>query len=184
MQNGVRFFASDRALGWAATAFSRCDLRLLPSDWKKASMAVALSVAGTTVFILILDCLFFRGHLSSSYVAFFTSPLVPRTLAMCLLAVFEELKFRLLLMSVLALAVAALWKRTPPAFCFPLIIVAAQLANVGMFVLLDPVYASLRYLAVGCVWGWLYWKYGWVSALVGHGTAHLILDPLLLVGLS
>jgi hypothetical protein len=52
-----------------------------------------------------------------------------------------------------------------------------------VFVLHDPVYASLRYLAVGSVWGWLYWRHGWVSALIGHGAAHLVLDPLLLVGL-
>lgn len=183
MQNAVRFFASERALGWAATALSRCDLRLLPSDWKKAATAIALSIVGTTGFILILDCVLFRPHLPSSYVSFFTGPLAPRTLAMCILAVLEELRFRLALMSALVLAAAALWKRTPPAWCFLLIITGAQLANVGMFVLHDPVYASLRYLAVGCVWGWLYWRYGLVSALIGHGTAHLVLDPLLLVGL-
>jgi hypothetical protein len=29
------------------------------------------------------------------------------------------------------------------------------------------------------VWGWLYWRHGFVSALLGHGLCHLLLDPAL-----
>jgi membrane protease YdiL (CAAX protease family) len=166
-----------------APALSQCGLRLLPSDWRIATVAIGLSIAGVTAFITVLDCVLFRSQLAPSYVEFYTSPLMPRTLVMCLLAIFEEIEFRLLVMTVLALAITALWKRTPPSWCFVLIIIAAQFANVGAFVLHDPLYASLRYLAVGSVWGWLYWRYGWVAALLGHATTHLLLDPLLLVGL-
>jgi hypothetical protein len=144
-------------------------------------MAVALSIGAVTAFILFLDCFLFRAHLSANYVAFFTSPLTPRLQAICLLAAYEEVKFRLLLMTALTLMVAALWKRTPPGWCFVLIIIAAQVANIGSFLVGDPGYGSLRYLAVGSVWGWLYWKHGWLSALIGHTSTHIVLDPLLLL---
>jgi len=103
---------------------------------------------------------------------------------MCLLAIFEEVKYRLLLMTVLMLAITALLKRTPSGWCVLLIIIAAQVANVGYLVADDPAYGSLRYLAIGCTWGWLYWKHGWLSAMMAHGITHVLLDPMLLIGLS
>jgi hypothetical protein len=165
-----------------APALARSDLRFLPCKWRAAAIAVALSIAAVTAFILVLDCFLFRAHLPANYVTFFTSPLTPRLQVICLLAAYEEVKFRLLLMTVLCVVVAALWKRTPPGWCFVLIIIAAQFANVGGSILKnpDPVYTSLRYLAVGSVWGWLYWKHGWLSALIGHSSTHIVLDPLLL----
>jgi hypothetical protein len=165
------------------TTLARCDLRLLPSDWKRATIAIGFSIVGVTAFIVLLDCVLFRAHLRPDYVRFYTSPLIPRTPAICLLAIFEEIKFRLLIMTMLALAVTAIWRKTPPTWCFAIIIICAQFANVSAVVVQDPTYASLRYLAVGSVGGWLYWRYGWVSALVGHATTHILLDPLLLVGL-
>jgi hypothetical protein len=165
-----------------APALARSDLRLLPGDWRAAAIAVALSVAVVTAFIVVLDCFLFRAHLPDSYVSFFTGPLTPRLQVICVLAAYEEVKYRLLLMTALCVAVAVLWKRTPPGWCFVLIIIAAQFANVGGYILShsDPAYNSLRYLAVGSVWGWLYWKHGWLSALVGHSSTHIFLDPLLL----
>jgi hypothetical protein len=165
-----------------ATALARSDLRFLPSDWRAAAIAVALSIAAVTALILILDCFLFRAHLPANYVAFYTSPLTPRLQAICVFAAFEEVKFRLLLMTALYVVVAAFLKRTPPAWCFVLIIVAVQWANVGAYILNnpDPAYTLLRSLAVGCVWGWLYWKHGWLSALIGHSSTHIFLDPLLL----
>ena len=163
---------------------SRTRLSLLPENWKAASFAITSSVLGVTVFVALLDCLACRGHLAPDYVRFYTSSLFPRTLQLCALAMLEETKYRLLVMTTIALVVAAILRRPPPPWGFALIIVASQLANVGGLVLRDPAYASLRYLAVGSVWGWLYWRYGWVSALVGHASTHLLLDPLLLAGLQ
>jgi hypothetical protein len=40
---------------------------------------------------------------------------------------------RLLLMTALCVVVAAFWKQTPPGWCFVLIIIAVQFANVGAF---------------------------------------------------
>lgn len=154
-------------------------LRITAPDPGAAARAVALCVVGVTAFVVLLDGFLFRAHLSRDYVAFYTGPLFPRIFAMCLLACIEELKFRLLLMTALV-ALAALFRRKPPALWFVAAILAAQFANVGALVLADPLYASLRFWAVGSVWGWLYWRHGWLAALVGHGTVHLLLDPALL----
>jgi hypothetical protein len=35
--------------------------------------------------------------------------------------------------------------------------------------------------AAGVLWGWIYWRYGWLSGLTGHLCAHLSLQPLLSV---
>lgn len=54
----------------------------------------------------------------------------------------------------------------------------------GLSVFADPLYATLRYWLVGAVWGWLYWRHGFLAALAGHGLSHLLLDPLLLRALQ
>jgi hypothetical protein len=67
-----------------------------------------------------------------------------------------------------------------PALSLALGALAGQLALVGGLVIAFPAYASLRFLAVGLVWAWTYWRHGWITALAAHGTSHLLLDPLLL----
>lgn len=159
-------------------------LHLMPTDRRRAVAAVAFCVVGVTIFVWLLDCVFFRDHLAAGYVAFYTSPLVPRVPIVCLLAMLDEVQYRLLLMSTLMLAATALIGRTPPGWCVLLIIIFAQAAHSGRVVIDDPVYGSLRYLVAGCIWGWLYWRHGWVSALTAHGFIHVLLDPLLLIGLK
>jgi hypothetical protein len=164
--------------------FSVSGLRLTPPDWKRAVIAGGLCVAGVTAFVLVLDCLVFRRDLPQAYVALYTSPLMPRTLVVAVMSMVEELKFRLVAMTALALLAGWLLRRQPPAVVMVAVIVAAQWINVGAAVLANPAYASLRYLAVGSVWGWLYWRHGWLAALLGHASAHVLLDPLLAAGLT
>lgn len=158
-------------------------LRLTAPNDKAALRAVSLAVVGVTLFVLLLDGVFFRHHLSGDYVAFYTSPLVPRTFSTCWLACVEEFKYRLLLMTALVFAVS-MARGKPSAAWFVAIIVVAQFASVFSLVLADPLYASLRFWAVGTVWGWLYWRHGWIAALAGHGTVHLALDPALFLALG
>ena len=165
---------------WRAHPFG--GLRLWPERLGPATLAVALSIAAVTVFIVGLDGLF-RAHLSADYVAFYTSPLWPRLPAICVMAALEEVKYRLVLMTALVSVAALIWRGKPPAWVFVLIIIAVQAANVGHLVLADPLYGSLRYWLVGSVWGWLYWRHGWAAALVGHAACHLALDPLLMATL-
>lgn len=153
-------------------------LRLLPTDRAAAFRAVVLAVLGVCLFIAALD-LAFGALLPAGYREFYTMPLWPRVLRSSLGAIEEELLFRLLLTTALA-ALPLLWgKRAGPGWIVAAIVLA-QLANVHALVLLAPPWGMLRYWLVGCVWGWLYWRHGLVSALIGHGTVHLALDPLLL----
>jgi hypothetical protein len=71
------------------------------------------------------------------------------------------------------------WRRPIPPLAFVVAILVSQFANVGGLVLAIPLYATLRFWMVGSVWGWLYWRQGWLAALIAHGTIHLLLDPLL-----
>lgn len=134
---------------------------------------------GVTAFIIVLDGWLFRAHLTDYYVDFYTRPLLPRTVVVSVFAMMEELRYRLVVMTALV-ALAMLVRIKPTPALFAAVIVIAQFANVGAQVIADPLYASLRFLAVGCVWGWLYWRHGFASAFVGHGTSHLLIDPLLL----
>ena len=157
-------------------------LSLVPADPGRAARAIGASILGVTAFILLLDAAF-RSSLEPGYVQFFTGPLWPRTGLVESRAAVEEVQFRLLLMSALVL-LGSLRNGRAPGWWIVAAILLSQFANVGTLVISDPLYASLRYWAVGCVWGWLYWKHGWLSALLGHTATHLILDPALLVLLS
>lgn len=167
----------------ASSTLQLAGLRLRPTD-KEWITAASLSVVGVTAFIVFLDCWMFRSHLPPDYVQVLTGPLAAHTPWLCLLAAMEEIKFRLLLMTAAVVALVALIRRRPPDWAMVLIVVGAQFVNVGHLVIADPGYASLRYLAVGSVWGWLYWRHGWITALAGHVSCHLLLDPLLMIGLA
>lgn len=158
-------------------------LAMLPSDRRQAVLATAGAIAGVSLFVAVLDGWLFRGHLPAAYVDFYRSALLPRSLDMGLLAALEEVKYRLLVMTGLAALASVLGVRLN-AVAFTAIILLAQFINVGALVVADPLYATLRYWLVGSVWGWLYWRHGWLSALAGHSICHLVLDPLLLIALA
>ena len=153
-------------------------LRFRPADSTAAAAPIIASIISVTLFILLLDGLVFRRWLPAGYVDFYTSPLIPRTFRACLLSSFEEVKFRLILMTLLVMLVSR-WRTPVPARAIVAIILISQLANVWVLIVAYPLYASLRFWLVGSVWGWLYWRHGWLAALVGHVSTHVILDPLL-----
>ena len=154
-------------------------LTLRPTDWRVAGVTVILAIAGVTASILVLDGLLFRQHLTPDYVRAFTSPLIPRLPVLSLIAAIDEFKYRLLLMTVLVALQKLVFGKLSVA-SFVAAIVISQFVNVGSLVLADPVYAALRYWAVGCVWGWLYWRHGWLAAVTGHAASQLLLGPLLM----
>ncbi len=155
-------------------------LGLRPADWRKAALAVAVSIAFVTAWIALVDGVLYRQSLPTDYVAHYTGPLTPRMFAACLAAALDEVKFRLLLMTALVMLFAWWRGRLTPAWIVAAIVIA-QFVNVGGIVLAAPLYGALRFWLVGCVWGWLYWRHGWLAALAGHGACHLLLDPVLLV---
>ena len=157
-------------------------LYLLPTNRAAAAKAVVFCILGKALFVVVLDAFIFRHSLSPDYVTLYTSPLIPRTPVLCILAAIEEVKYRLLVMTGLTM-LAALWRGKVSGGMFVAIILASQFYGVWPQVLNDPVYGSLRYWAVGCLWGYLYWRHGWLAALIGHATSHLVLDPLLMLAL-
>lgn len=158
-------------------------LGLLPRDIRSGAVAVVSAVLGVTGFIAMLDLWIFRDRLPADYVAFFTSPLGDRMLAMCIRALGEEVIYRLLYMTAIVAAIKLVRGRVGPVG-YGLAAVAAQVIGIWPSLVQEPFHASLRYLAVGAVWGWLYWRQGWFAAAAGHGLSHLLIDPMLLIGLT
>ena len=151
---------------------------------RHAALAVAVSIAGTAAFIAVLDLWLFRGHLPNGYVQFYTSPLWPRLPAICAECIFEDVKYRLLLMTTLVALITALRRKQSPALLILAMAVAVQFVNVAPLVVAYPAYGPLRYWAVGTTWGWLYWRHGLLAAMAAHAGTHLLLDPILLIGLG
>ena len=151
---------------------------------RQAALAVAVSITGTAAFIAVLDLWLFRGHLPNGYVEFYRSSLWPRLPAICAECIFEDLKYRLLLMTTLVALISALRRRKSPALLILAIAVAVQFVNVAPLVVAYPAYGPLRYWAVGTTWGWLYWRHGLLVAMAAHAGTHLLLDPILLIGLG
>lgn len=153
-------------------------LQLRPPNARAAAKAVVYSIAAVTIFVVALDAVIFRSALPSWYETYFTSSLVPRTLVMCVSAAIEEVEYRLLGMTALVILFTA-WRGKLSPTTLLVAILLPQLAGVWPVFADHPLYAALRFWAVGGVWGWLYWRHGWYAALIGHSATHLVLDPLL-----
>jgi len=166
--------------GWMGRTFG--GLRLLPRDWRGAGFNFAAGVFCATTLVILADVVLFRDILPRSYIEHYTGPLLPRTLEACLGSAWEEVRARLLVMTS-SMFVLSRVTSVRPAVALALSILVSQLYLVAGLVIAYPLYAGLRFLAVGCIWGWLYWRSGWLAALVAHSATHLVLDPLLAVTL-
>ncbi len=160
-------------------------LRLLPSNPAKAAGAVVAAITGVTLLIVALDCWIYRATLPAGTVAFFTGqPLWRRALVDAAGSVGEEAGARLVIMTLLVVVGAVFWRGRdgrPHTAVFIAAIMIADLidclrvpAPVGVG---GYVYDALRYYTPGLVWGWLYWRHGWVSAAVAHFGIHLTFEP-------
>ena len=157
-------------------------LRLLPDNYRAAVNATILAVLLACLLVALSDWVM-RDVLPPVYRDRYTSPLWPRSAWISLAAMREEVVYRLGLQSLLAALPALAGRKTGPRWMIAAIVLA-QLANVGVLALVWPPYGLIRFWLVGCIWGWLYWKHGFASALAGHGMSHLLLDPLLLMVLA
>ena len=124
-----------------------------------------------------------RSHLAQAYLERYNSFDWELTVWACIGSMREELIYRLGLMTLLV-ALPAVWGKSAGPAWITAAIVVSQFCNIGSLAWATPPWGILRYWAVGCVWGWLYWRHGFASAFIGHGTAHLLLDPLLAVALG
>lgn len=173
--------AGFRAAIEAGTASPVLPLRLFPEHPRNALRAIAASLAIVTAAGLILDVVVFRDRLPAWYIEHFRE-LSPRSvLTVSLWAATAEVYRGLLMTGVLA--ALSLQGGRPSAARFIFAIAAAQLVLVWPAVIADPLYGLLRCWAVGCVWGWLFWRHGWLSALAAHSAVHILLDPMLRIAL-
>jgi hypothetical protein len=162
--------------------------KFYPEYWPDAIWAVIAAICAVSATILICDVFIFRSVLPASYVSMFGGGGVrERTLIYVALAVGEEVIFRLGAMTAIALALKYFHHGR---LTLPLVFVAAGIAQ-GLNMLRIPMpdeaatfaYDAIRFWSPGLVWGWLYWRHGFVSNVAAHAGTHVILQPMLWLGL-
>jgi len=103
-------------------------------------------------------------------------------------ALFDEALYRLVLLTSLAWLIARYTGWRDGRAVWPAILVVAlvcyPLGNWAYFAGLDwsaltVVRELLLHGGAGVLWGWLYWRHGWLAGMAGHMAAHLALQPLL-----
>jgi membrane protease YdiL (CAAX protease family) len=137
-----------------------------------------------------MEALFFVQHLPAAMHPAFQIPLWKRLLAGILYGgITEELLMRLFLLSVVAWLLGRWWKTTervpsPGAF-WAAIIVVAFLFGVGHLPTTAAMAPLTQVLVVralvlngvaGVAFGYLYWRHGLEAAMVGHMSAHLLMQ--------
>ena len=163
--------------------------RLLPRNgWRSLALALGLGLAFGAYMALADHFVFASAVPAVQRILLAQNSLSERLAFFARGALLDELEYRLIALTALAWGLASLAKRPAPAAIWAAIVLTAlvvyPLGNWSYFRALDPTVMSLlRELALhggaGVLWGWLYWRHGWLSGLAGHIAAHLSLQPLL-----
>ncbi|HZP20211.1 MAG TPA: CPBP family glutamic-type intramembrane protease [Bauldia sp.] len=146
-------------------------------------VVVSLAAFGVAAAVLMIDGYVFRASLPPWYATMLrTASTVDRLAYYLPRAVLEETIYRLLAVS--AIAAGLLWGGLSETAAWWLAIGVAQAINVAVSLppppdVLTLLYDGLRFFAPGLVWGWLYWRHGFVAAVSAHCAAHLLLQPAL-----
>ncbi len=132
-------------------------------------MAVVIAAVGVAALVLATDRLL-ASSLPAGEAAYYADhQLGLRLYVSGLMALRDEIAWRLVLMTaIVALGRLALRGHTP-VWLFVVAIVVAQAASVAFGVPLasslgEAFADTLRYFVPGLVWGWLYWRHGWLAA--------------------
>lgn len=159
------------------------DLKLSVHGLRRPLLTLLLIGGAVGLLAAICDLFVFRAFLSESYLRVIAEvPAAARIVVVATKALGEEIVFRLILMSLLVWAASLLWRPTDATYWC-----AAVLAQVANIALQGPVpvtpamtlYVGLRFLLPGVVWGYLYWRHGFASAVIAHMSAHVVLQPAL-----
>ncbi len=103
-------------------------------------------------------------------------------------ALVDELILRLLCMTGIACILGSILRQKGPATVWSAILLTAFVAwpisSREYLLTLDPSLLTglrevLLHCTAGVLWGWLYWRHGWLAAVTGHVAAHVSLQPLL-----
>jgi hypothetical protein len=154
-----------------------------------APILVAALVAAA---VATLDGVLCRALLSANYVQIFSAiGLGSRLLYFMPRAFNENLIYRWCVMSILIWMIGALWHdadRRPTPGAHWMGIVLAQVINISINVVatssgpITPgvlLYDGIRYIVPGVIWGYLYWRHGFVAAEIASVGTHPLLQPAL-----
>jgi membrane protease YdiL (CAAX protease family) len=161
-----------------------------PPSLKSIALPAVLWGAAAGVVIVGVEMLFFLRHLPESMRAFFEIPLWKRLLAGVVYGgITEELFMRLFLLSLVAWVLARWWKTadgspTNGVFWAAIFLVALLfgLGHLPATAYMAPLTPMLvvRALALnafpGVAFGYLFWRHGLEASMLGHMSAHLVMQ--------
>lgn len=161
----------------------------------RAALLVPLAAAVAVGMGCALIDVLMRRTLHSNYLHFVTTmPLDRRIIGYTTRAFNENIIYRLFLASLLAWLIGQVWHSQdgrPTMGAFWTAFILAQVINIAINVtVLAPItplsllHDALRYAAPGLVWSWLYWRYGFQSNEIACTSVHLVLQPLLSLGMA
>ncbi len=174
----------------------RVGLRLQGHGTSRPLLVGVVAAIAAAVYVAAVDGVVFRATLPTSYVYFFeTTGLRDRLIYFMLRAFNENVIYRLFVFSSLFYLISRIKGAhpndtsidLPPALIWCAIVVA-QMLNIGANVAAlspDPLsfaalfYDAVRYVAPGVLWGWLYWRFGFLTAEVASVGCHIFLQPAL-----
>jgi hypothetical protein len=170
----------------------RVGLRLQGHGTRRPMLVGIAAAIAVAVYVAAIDGVVFRATLPTSYVFFFeTTGLRDRLIYFMLRAFNENVIYRLFVFSSIFYLISRIKGARPDVLPPALIwcaIVATQMLNIGVNVAAlspDPLsfaallYDALRYVAPGILWGWLYWRFGFLTAEVASVGCHIFLQPAL-----
>lgn len=163
-------------------------LRVLPNDPRKAARDALLAIFTITATIVVADGVVFHAYIPAWYVRIYAGPdLAERIFVYMVRCVSEEVTYRLVLMTALITVAARLWGSAgrSPIWAVWMAILIVQAVNIipktpPPQTWQEVPWMFLRFYVPGIVWGWLYWRRGFITPLLAHPSIHLILQPLLL----
>jgi hypothetical protein len=170
----------------------RTGLRLAPHDLGHP-IAVAFGIGLlVTIYIATIDVVVFRHLLPPPYVAYFSELTLSERMIYFMLRAFNEtILYQLFFMSAVVWGIGLVWQDSqglPPKTAYWIAIILAQtipmLLNAAGFYPphITPIfllYVAVRFILVGILWGFLYWRYGFVMAETAHVSTHIFLQPIL-----
>ncbi|MFL9863604.1 hypothetical protein PQR67_05420 [Paraburkholderia fungorum] len=170
----------------------RTGLRLAAHDLGRpvvVAFSIGLLVA---VYVATVDLIVFRQLLPPDYVAFFAGhPLSERLVYFMLRAFNENIFYRLVFMSTMLWGMGLVWRDSRgqiPNAAYWIAIILAQ--AIPMLLNEAPFYPShltaafllyvvAHFILTGILWGFLYWRYGFVTAEIAHVSTHIFLQPVM-----
>jgi len=143
---------------------------------------------GMAAYVLLLDLVVARPLMLTGALAYVHMPLPGRLTVFMARAFNESVIYRLFLFGGLIAVLQSRLSRPLPPMVVLAAALVAQLANIGINLglgetgAIDPallLYWLLRYVLPGVVWGWLYWRHGFVTTEIASTGVHLFLQPVI-----